>query len=349
MKKSLNSGNEIKHKRLISIARSACLLLFLSGCISLMCAASVELVVDKVRIYNQMDTPIWVIVAENQKHVTAKETKTVGSVEFEIYYKYMVEGSAKIPIEGVPVDATVKNSSEFKNKLYEYWEKHQKEEFEWSGFIKPGALEIAPGKFNDFSLKGDEQIYYITIRTNKPDDLDDLATATPRSEKIIYVDSTGHINDGSPGGEQIKNGMQVYFESKAKVIGDPQTANNNWDAGTFGNTKGSHQIVTWNGQPLEQGMFVRIITNSKTLKTANYKYMYSAQRGWVYYDKKRDKTKQQWKISKTNDEKNSPGDNLHYGDQVKISNGKWPKANLGKKDKWLQCVNDEPSVWTLTK
>ena len=36
-------------------------------------------------------------------------------------------------------------------------------------------------------------------------------------------------------------------------------------------------------------------------------------------------------------------------DRVKIYNINWPKANLGIKDEWLQCVNHDPTVWVLRK
>ncbi|MCZ6595998.1 MAG: hypothetical protein O6943_13955 [Bacteroidetes bacterium] len=159
-------------------------------------------------------------------------------------------------------------------------------------------------------------------------------------------DSTGIVGPTSPK-DEIKSGMQVYFLHASGLIGDPQTANNGWDAGTFGITGGSHQVVTANGQALKNGIFVRIITDSKTLAADDYKYMYSAVTGWVYYDKIRDNGKEQlWKISVVGV---PPDGELHYGDRVKISNGYWPKANLGKKGKWLQCVNDDATIWILSK
>ncbi|MCP4269874.1 MAG: hypothetical protein GY777_30595 [Candidatus Brocadiaceae bacterium] len=344
MNKLLNCG--IKHKRLVSIAQLVCFFLVIGGSLSLPWASRAESGVSKVRVHNQMDTPIWVIIAENQKHVIETKTRTVGDVEFEAYYKIMVEGGAKIPIEGIPVDASFKESSEFRTKLKEYYEENKEEKYEWSGFIVAGELEVAPGKPNNWSRKGDEKIYYISIRTTQAHI---LADAVPRSEETITVDASGHIVDDVPAGERIKNGMPVYFESKSKFIGDPIT-HARWDAGTFDNTGGLHQIVTWDDKPpLQTGVFVRIISNSKTLAAGEYKHMYSAESGWVYYDKKRDNSKQQWKISKTDSEGNSLGEELCYGDEVKISNGWWPKANLGTKNTWLQCVNNDRTTWILRK
>ncbi len=41
---------------------------------------------------------------------------------------------------------------------------------------------------------------------------------------------------------------------------------------------------------------------------------------------------------KANDPGNSERNSLCYGDKVKIVNGKW-----------LQCVNDDPTIWLLSK
>ncbi len=304
----------------------------------------------EVTVKNGMQDNVWVIIAENSKHVISTMTKKVREYDFETYYKMMVEGKAALPIEGVPIEIGGKQSTEFKARLKTYWEDHQEATFEWSGFIVPGELEIAPHSENKWALKGDELPYYISIRAMGGRI---IANAVARQDEVIALDANGHIVDARPQAEEIKNNAVVYFqmEAKKKFIGDPQTSNYNWDAGTYLNTGGAHRCESDRGT-LEAGAPVRILSNSKTLVDAQFDIMYSSDIGWVYYDKKRetgsrDGKKQMWKISKTTHRDNSPGAKLHYGDRVTISNANWPKANLGVKGKWLQCVNDDPTVWIL--
>jgi hypothetical protein len=305
---------------------------------------------QEVTVRNDTAANIWVIIAENGRHVIETTSHQIREYDFETYYKMMVEGKAALPIEGVPIDVSGKESHEFKARLKTYWEDHQEAKFEWSGFVEPGELEVPPGRQNRWALKGDELPYYISVRTMQGRI---LANAVARQDKTIVIDKTGHIDDPVPVRKKIANKANVYLQKlkSKKFAGDPQTSSTNWDAGTFVGAGGSHKLVSV-GNTLEAGAFVRIQSNSKTLASGDFKYMYSSDIGWIYYDKARKNgsragKKQLWKISKTSHPGNSPGATLHYGDQVVISNGNWPKANLGIKKNWLQCVNADPTVWVL--
>lgn len=304
----------------------------------------------EVIVENQTETSIWVIIAENANHVVETRSRTVGDYEFEAYYKLMVEGKAALPIEGVPIEVGGSHSQEFKTRLKTYWEENKEFRFEWSGFIEAGELEIAANSRNRWALKGDELPYYISVRTMGGRI---LANAVARDDATITIDPTGHIADPVPVRVPIVAGAVVYLQRSGggTFIGDPKTANNGWDAGTCGPTGGSHNLVPISGA-LEAGTHLRIVSSSATLAAADFKYAYSSDIGWIYYDKHRADSanagrKQLWKLSKTSNDDNSPGATLHYGDQVVISNARWPKANLGVKDTWLQCVNNDPSVWVL--
>ncbi len=306
--------------------------------------------VASVDVINQMDTPIWVVIAENQNHVISTKTHTISETEFEQYYRFMIGGNVKSPIPEVPIDIGYQAESEFKSRLREYYEKNQEATYEWSGFIEAGELEIAPNSHNVFARKGDEPLYYISIRTTK---VTSIADAVPRSEPTITIDQSGHISEPAPVPEPkpevITNSSKVYFKHAKTVIGDPQT-HLRWPCGTVGNTGGSpHAIVEWSGKKLKNNSLVRIPTSDRTVAKGGYHNMYSSDIGNIYYDKKSSNKKQQWKIMKTNDPGNSEGDDLCYGDKVKIANGKWPKANLGINGKWLQCVNNDPTIWLLSK
>ena len=61
-------------------------------------------------------------------------------MEFEEYYKIMVEGSAKIPILDIPIDTSYKKASEFKSRLKQYYEENKETKYEWTGFIKSARL-----------------------------------------------------------------------------------------------------------------------------------------------------------------------------------------------------------------
>jgi hypothetical protein len=180
-----------------------------------------------------------------------------------------------------------------------------------------------------------------------------VANAVARQDSVITIDRSGHISDPVPERVEIRHGATVYFQRQGKgnFIGDPQTSNTNWDAGTCLDAAGAHRCES-DSKLLEAGAPVRLRSASKTLVDASYDNMYSSDIGWIYYDKKR-KTdsragkKQLWKIAKTSAAGNSPGAALHYGDCVTISNINWPKASLGVKGKWLQCVNDDPTVRVL--
>lgn len=305
---------------------------------------------QEVTVKNETDGNIWFIIAENARHVVKTERKKVGEIDFETFYKYMVEGKAALPIKGVPIEVSGKESQEFKARLKTYWETHSEDTFEWSGFVEAGELEVAPGRQNRWALKGDELPYYISIRAMQGKV---IADAVARRDAVITVDSTGHILDPAPERGEIANKATVYLQKEGgpNFVGDPQTANNGWDSGTCLNAGGSHRFEAASGD-LEAGVHVRIISNSATLAAASYKFMYSSDIGWIYYDKQRetgtrDGKKQLWKVLKTSHKDNSPGTKLHYGDRVAISNGNWPKANLGVKGKWLQCVNDDPTIWIL--
>ncbi len=306
--------------------------------------------VSKVDVINQMDVPVWVVIAENQKHVISTKTHSVSDTEFEQYYRFMIGGNVKSPIPEVPIDAAYKAESEYKSRLREYYEKHQETTYEWSGFIEAGELEIAPKSHNTFARKGNESIYYISIRTNK---VRSIADAVPRSEPTITIDASGYISEPAPkpkpGPEVISNHSAVYFKNGKRVIGDPQT-HKNWPCGTIGNAGGSpHTIVEWTGRVLKNNSLVRILTTDRTVAKGGYHHMYSSDKGNVYYDTKSGNIPQQWKIMKTNDASNSEGDFLCYGDTVRIANGNWTNSNLGINGKWLQCTKDDGTTWVLSK
>ncbi len=308
---------------------------------------------SEVTVENGMSDNVWVIIAENAQHVISTKTGKIRDYEFETYYKMMVEGKIALPIEGIPVSAEGKESAEFKARLKTHWEDHHEATFEWSGFVVPGELEVAANSRNKWALKGNELPYYISIRAMGGRI---VANAVARRDAVITLDENGHILDPVPTRVAISAKAKVYLRQDKKdggFVGDPQTSNTNWDAGTCLKTAGAHHFETDKGA-LEAGSAVRIVSDSKTLVDGAYKHMYSSDIGWIYYDKKRktgsrDGKKQMWKLAKTGHAHNSSGDTLHYGDRVKIYNINWPKANLGIKGKWLQCVNDDPTVWILKK
>jgi hypothetical protein len=305
--------------------------------------------VTKVTVVNQMNTPIWVIIAENQSHVISSKTQHIAETEFEQYYRFMLSGNVKSPIPEVPIDVSYQAESEYKSKLRQYYETHQETTYVWSGFIVAGELEIAAQSQNTFTRKGDEPLYYLSARTNT---VSAIADAVPRSEPTITFDATGHIVEPAPTPppkpKAITRKDKVFLKHAKKVIGDPQT-HLNWPRATLGNTGGAGHVITpWSGSALANNSLVRIETKDRSVAKDGYHYMYSSDIGNVYYDKKRNNKKQQWKIMKTNDAKNSPGDSLCFGDTVKIASGKWSKANLGVYGKWCQCVNNDQTLWLLT-
>ncbi len=303
----------------------------------------------KVNVINQMDSPIWVVIAENQSHIISSKTHRIAETEFEQYYRFMLSGNVTSPLPEIPVDASYQAESEYKTKLRQYYETHQETTYQWSGFIEAGELEIAPHSHNLFTRKGDESLYYLSARSTK---MTVIADAVPRSEPEITIDNSGHIVEPEPvkppQPQVINASSKVFFKHAKKVIGDPQT-HLNWPCATIGNTGGAgHIIKPWSGA-LANNSLVRILTKDRTVAKDGYHHMYCSDIGNVYYDKQRANKKQQWKIMKTNAKTNSPGKDLCYGDTVKIANGKWSKANLGINGKWCQCVNDDSTVWVLVK
>lgn len=302
--------------------------------------------VKKVKIRNQSDSTIWVMIQFDQKHAIETKSKVIKELDFEAYYKMMMEGKVALPIEGVPIDASGKESVEFKNKLRTYYEEHQEAKYEYSEFIQPGELKIAAGETNDFSLSKETELYYISIRAMGAEI---LANNVPRSESSIEVTNNG-IADAKQ--TEITKGMPVYFQKDEKgghFIGDPIKGKNQWDAATYKDTAGKHHIEPWSGSDLASGTAVRIVTSSANLADAKFNVLYSSDVGNVYYDKHSDDGKQKWKISKTDHPDNSSGDKLRFGDRVRITSLHWPKANLGINGDWLQCVTGENTVWILRK
>lgn len=306
-----------------------------------------------VRVQNDSPRNIWVLIDENTKHLSERETKVVGETEFELYYKYVVEGNIKCPIEGVPIEVGGKNEQEFKSRLKQYWESSSKESYVWSGFVKAGEVEVQPGKANVWALKSDEDIYYISVRSNGTM----IADAMSRRDDLITIDESGHINDEPAARVAIANKQAVHlYWSKDQMycVGDPKTGTgSNWDAGTFGNAAGAHEFRLVGGADLKNGSAVRIISRSRNLQDKAFSHMYCSEVGWVYYDKLRasgrDCEKQQWILSKTSAGGNSSGDLLCFGDTVVISNRFWKDANLGIKDKWLECTRGNTTEWVLKR
>ena len=74
-------------------------------------------------------------------------------------------GKAALPIEGVPIEVSGKVSEEFKSRLKKHWEENKESKYQWSQFIVPGELRIAPNKQNHWALKKDEDHYFISITT----------------------------------------------------------------------------------------------------------------------------------------------------------------------------------------
>ena len=301
----------------------------------------------EVIVENNSPHTIWVIIAEDQKNVIETKTRIVRETDFETYFKLVVEGKVASPIKG---EVSGKESGEFKLRLKQYYEENKEAKYEWSEFIAPGELEIPPGNQGRWARKADSPIYYVTIRTMGrifP------ATSIGRQDAILTLNPNGKLADPIQQKKEITANSPVYLQRQGEenFVGDPQTSAYNWDAGTFGNAGGSHIFEGDNGE-ITEGILVRIVSRSKTLVDKSYKYLYSSDIGNTYYDKKRKSPtrngkKQLWKIAKTTHRDNSSGPKLHYGDRVKISNGNWPKANLGVNGKWLQCVNDDQTIWIL--
>ncbi|MDG1815164.1 MAG: hypothetical protein P8J70_03210 [Glaciecola sp.] len=300
-----------------------------------------------VNVINQMDTPIWVVIAENQAHIISSKTQHIAETEFEQYYRYMLSGNVASPLTEIPLDIAYQAESEYKTRLRQYYESHQESTYVWSGFIEAGELEIAPHSHNVFSRKADEALYYVSIRTKQ---ITAIADAVPRSEPELIIDASGHIAEPTPPSpEVITANSKVFFKHANSVISDPQT-HLRWPCATVGNTGGAgHLLNHWTGKAVSNNCLVRILTKDRTVAKDGYHHLYCTDVGNVYYDKISSNKKQQWKIMKTNAVTNSPGDNLCYGDIVKIANGKWSKANLGINGKWCQCVNNDSTVWVLAK
>ena len=305
--------------------------------------------VKKVSIHNQSDSTIWVMIQYDQKRAIETKSHVIKELEFEAYYKLMIEGKVALPIEGIPIEASGKESVEFKTRLKTYYESNQEAKYEYSQFIHPGELKIAAGKSGDFSLTKETDLYYISIRAMGAEI---VADAVPRSEPSIEVNNSGIVASEYAQAIEVKKGVPVYFQKEGKgghFIGDPIKGKNQWDAGTYKDAAGKHHIDPWGGGEISSNSPVRIISSSANLADAKFNVMYSSDVGNVYYDKHSDDGKQKWKISKTDHADNSPGDKLHFGDRVRITSLHWPKANLGINGEWLQCVNTDNTVWVLRK
>ena len=143
-----------------------------------------------VTVENNSDTTIWVTVRSEKKRVIETKEHTVNEDEYEKYHKDVVEGSIVIP--KLPIKVGTKLSKEQNEKVRRYYEIEQEEKYEWSAFIKEGALEIVKGRANRFSLDPSTITYYITIRNGEKRA---LATEVNRSEDKIIVDNKGIVDE----------------------------------------------------------------------------------------------------------------------------------------------------------
>lgn len=309
----------------------------------------------KVTVKNESRGYIWVLIDEEKAHLLETKARIVKDTDFETYYKGVVKGNIKCPIEAVPVEAGVEVENEFKKALKDHYEHSLEERYEWSGFLKGGETEIPPGKMNIFTLVGKVDNYYITVRSSLLDKAP--ANGMSRSEDVITIGQTGHINDQPRERKAIANEQEFYLRKKdmQSYVGEPKTGRfGTWDAGSFGVAKGLHKLQLVQGAELKNACHVRIISRSSTLQDSKYCYMYCSDtpEGWVYYDQGQGVSgiaaeKQQWILKKTSAEGNSPGDALCFGDTVQISNRRWKNANLGVKDGWLVCTRDNSAEWVL--
>jgi hypothetical protein len=307
---------------------------------------------SRVRVQNDSPRSIWVLIQENTRHLAESETRKVGETDFELYYRDVVEGHVKCPIEEIPVEVGGSREHEFKSHLRTYWEESAKETYVWSGFVESGEVEVPPGRGCNWDRKGDEDIYYISVRSNGTM----VANAMSRRGALVTIDKSGHINDEPAPRIRIADKNPVYLfrasKTRSKCVGDPKTGRgSNWDAGTFGNTPGAHVLELVSGKVLKTGCAVRIVAGSTNLQDKAFKYLYCSENGWVYYDRKRDSggnsQVQQWILSKTSAAGNSRDVYLCFGDTVKISNRYWKDSNLGVKGDWLECTRHDSTEWVL--
>jgi hypothetical protein len=237
-----------------------------------------------------------------------------------------------------------------KVRLREFYDSNQEMQYQWNGFVVEGAMRIDADRSNDFSIESTGATYYLTGRNAA---LGTFAENVPRSEDEIVIDEKG-IYDKYQYKRVIDASSDfVYLRaSNGKFIGIPPMYGtfDQAPAGKVDEAAAKHKMLMGGEGHLTSGHEVRIQYCDEQNSTD---CMYSTMYGSVYYKPHATWAQQIWKIAKTNNLKNSDGDQCWFGDEVKIYNKHWPEAILSyDNDNWLRCHNDsavanDRKTWVL--
>jgi hypothetical protein len=152
--------------------------------------------------------------------------------------------------------------------------------------------------------------------------------------------------DATPDAPAIQSGDAISLKSGSRFVGMPSQAKN-WPAGVLSSAAGAHTILDFSTGlvgPVKSGDVVKL-KGIVLGDDRDHCFMYSSDKGWIYYDRASSNEKQLWIISKVGGAKGP----IRAGDSVLFHNYYWRTAQLrpGPVGNWLACDDGKDAPFVI--
>jgi len=199
---------------------------------------------------------------------------------------------------------------------------------------KSGFTRIAAGQQVEIAVPDPSATtYFLTLKAGE----DMLAEQVSQSTTVHhFVEITGTGKElrytTTRIAPAINSGDAISLKSGHRYVGPPSESKG-WPAGRMSSAAGTHEIIKAKGTgPIQNEDEVRL-KGTVLGSDREYCFMYSSDKGWIYYDKHSDNEKQRWTISRVGNGKGP----IRAGDAVILYNSYWRSAQLRPKGDWLEC------------
>ncbi len=285
-----------------------------------------------VTVLNNTDKTLWVTVSG--KVVTLVEDSSGYSVSQSHSSNFSLSGGAKGASAAVGGGSSNSNS-ESGNTTKKYAVKNGP---------NAGSLKLPAGESHTFAVENDSA-YYLTAHTDKVWIAGNVPFSVSKQSEI-QIDSDGVFRTLRR--KAVMHGASFKLKVGNLYVSRP-VISKNWPSGVVSESATSHIIERVSGKgEVKNGNEVRIKSSVALPNNAGYVYMYSSDKGWIYYDRHASNDKQIWIINKVTTPGNT--DNvIRSNDQVFFTNKNWTYARLRNYDnKSLSCENSTASsVFTV--
>lgn len=210
-----------------------------------------------------------------------------------------------------------------------------------------GYMSIRPGRQGEFGLPdASADAYFLTLSDGERVIAYRASLDTSEHDFIEVAGSGDSLHfDVTPDSPLIKNGASISLKIGSRFVGMPSEAKN-WPAGVLSSAPGAHRIQRTAGGKgaIRSGDIVRLKGNVLGADR-DYCYLYSSDKGWIYYDLKSSNEKQLWIIGKVG---GGTGP-IRAGERVLLINYYWRNSQLrpGPDGKWLACDSGRDAAFEI--